>query len=167
MPTIIATAGANNANSYVTLAQAETYMETRLHITAWEDAGSTEKEAALIWAARLIDYTVRFNGTKTDSTQSMAWPRTGLTNNGEDVDEDTIPQLIKDMQVELAFLLLSTDRTLENDAAAQGLTSVKAGSVSLTFKDTIPPPTAVPDTLLAMLPLEWVWRAVPYPLVVA
>jgi hypothetical protein len=167
MPTIVATAGASNANSYVTLAEAETYMETRLHKTAWEDAESSEKEAALIWAARLIDRTMRFNGTKVASTQALAWPRSGLTDeSGFAVAENSVPQIIKDLQVELAFLLLSSDRTAESSVGAQGITDIKAGPVSLSFKDEITIKT-VPDTLLATIPVEWTWRKVPYPLVVS
>ena len=164
--TIVATAGASNANSYATELEAETYMESRLHKDAWDDAGGDEKKAALVWAGRLIDRTIRFNGTKVSESQSMAWPRSGLTDeSGFSVSEASVPQIIKDLQVELAFLLLSTDRTKESDAAAAGLTSLRAGPVSLSFKDEIEI-KQVPDTLLAMLPTEWVWREVPYPLVV-
>ena len=166
MPTITATVGASDANSFVTLSDAEAYFTTRLHYAAWTAATQSQKEAALIWAGRLINHTVRFNGTKTDSDQSMSWPRSGLTDNGEDTPSDSIPEVIKNIQCDLSLLLLSTDRTLENDASVQGLTSLKAGPVALGFKDNIAVPRAVPDTLIAMLPVEWVWRAVPYPLVV-
>lgn len=166
MPTITATAGAIDANSYVTLDEAETYMESRLHKTTWEDADQAEKEAALIWAGRLIDRTIRFNGTKASETQAMAWPRSGLVDESNyDVSESSVPLIIKDLQVELAFLLLSSDRTAESQAGAQGLTSLRAGPVSLSFKDEIVV-KQVPDTLLATLPITWVWRAAPYPLVV-
>ena len=166
MPTIVETVGATNANSYVSLSEAEDYMETRLHKTAWEDAGSGEKEAALIWAGRIIDRTIRFNGTKVSSTQSMAWPRAGLTDgSGYEVSQTAIPVIIKDLQIEMAFLLLSSDRTAENEAGAAGLTSLRAGPVSLSFKDEITV-KQVPDTLIATLPTEWVFRDVPYPLVV-
>ena len=167
MPTIVTTVGAANANSYVAVADADTYMASRLHAEAWvDDADNTEKEAALIWAARLIDTTVRFNGTKVTSTQSMAWPRAGLTDeSGYDVSENAIPQIIKYLQMELALLLLTTDRTKESQAAAAGLTSLRAGPVSLSFKDEIQV-KQVPDTLMAMLPMEWVWQPIPNILVV-
>lgn len=166
MPTIVETVGASNANSFVSLAEAETYMTSRLHKTVWEDADQTDKEAALIWAGRLINRTVRFNGSKVSETQAMAWPRSGLVDeSGFSVSQSTIPQIIKDLQVELAFLLLSSDRTAENQASAAGLTSLRAGPVSLSFKDDITV-KQIPDTLLETLPIEWVWRATPYPLVV-
>lgn len=168
MPTIVTTVGAANANSYVSVADADTYMASRLHAEAWvDDAGATEKEAALIWAARLIDTTVRFNGTKVTSTQSMAWPRAGLTDeSGYDVPENGIPQIIKYLQMELALLLLTTDRTKESQASAAGLTSLRAGPVSLSFKDEIQV-KQIPDTLMAMLPMEWVWQPIPNILVVS
>ena len=45
--TIIATPGASNANSYVTLANAETFFESRLHKTDWTDATDANKNIAL------------------------------------------------------------------------------------------------------------------------
>lgn len=166
MPTIVATAGAVDANSYVTLAEAETYMTTRLHITTWTAATNTQKESALIWATRLVDRTLRFNGAKASDTQALVWPRTGLVDeSGVDVSSSSVPQIIKDLQVEMSLLLLSADRTAESQAGAAGLTSLRAGPVTLAFKDEIVV-KQVPDTLVATLPVEWVWRATPYPLVV-
>ena len=166
MPTLVVTVGGTTSNSYNTVDEADDYMATRLHIEAWDNAGTTEKEAALIWAARLIDRTIRFSGSKVSELQAMAWPRSGLSDeSGYALSELTIPQIIKDLQSELALLLLSSDRTAESQAGAQGLTSLRAGPVTLSFKDEIIV-KQVPDTLLATIPVEWMWYAVPHPLVV-
>ena len=167
MPTIVETPGATNANSYVTRAQADTYFSERLHSSAWTSASGDTKDAALVWAAKLLDRTVRYNGSKTSSSQSMAWPRSGMVDeSGNEIADTVIPQTIKDVQCELAMLLIGTDRSLENQASAQGLTSLRAGPVSLSFKDEIKV-NVVPDTLMAMMPIEWLWSKTPYPVVVS
>ena len=45
--TIIATAKATNANSYVTLAEADAYLEGRLAVTNWDAASDDSKNRAL------------------------------------------------------------------------------------------------------------------------
>lgn len=65
-----------------------------------------------------------------------------------------IPQALKDAQSELAGQLLIADSTLDNPVSVQGLTSVKAGSVSLTFKDDIAA-HVLPDAVMNLLPPGW------------
>lgn len=65
-----------------------------------------------------------------------------------------IPQALKDAQSELAGQLAMEDTTLNNPVIVQGLTSVRAGSVALGFKDTILP-QVIPDAVLNMLPWSW------------
>ena len=55
---------------------------------------------------------------------------------------------------EFAGQLKKGDRSLDNDVIVQGLTSVKAGSVSLSFKDMILP-QVMPDAVLNMMPDSW------------
>ncbi len=94
-----------------------------------------------MWAAQMLDALFKWTGTATDDVQALAWPRTGLlTTNSFPLDPTVIPQRLKDAQSEFAGILLSgtTDRTADNpDLKAIGeqtqLTSVKAGSVALSF----------------------------------
>lgn len=58
------------------------------------------------------------------------------TRNNVLIASNVIPQELKNATAELAGQLAIGDRTLDNDVIAQGLTSVKAGSVALTFKDS-------------------------------
>lgn len=167
MPTINATPGEADSNSYGTLEEAETYMESRLHITNWSDASDDEKDSALIWATRLIDATVRFTGVKASVEQALEWPRTGMYDRSSNaIDDDVIPQQLKDVQFELALLLLVSDRTVESDVAAQGITDIKAGPVSLSFKESIEMNQAVPANLRVMFPHSWLMVPEPWALVV-
>lgn len=64
------------------------------------------------------------------------------------------PQPLKDAESELAGQLKKGDRTLDNDVIIQGITDVKAGSVGVSFKDTIIP-QVIPDAVYNIMPQSW------------
>jgi hypothetical protein len=104
--TIIATPGAVNANSYVTVAQADAYMAARLNAGAWTSATADIKAAALIEAQRSMQ-TLPWLGQRTGTTQALAWPRTEVVDpdspTGAVYADDIIPQRVQDAQIEWAF----------------------------------------------------------------
>ena len=65
-----------------------------------------------------------------------------------------IPQDLKDAESEFAGQLLQGDRSLDNSVIVQGLTSIKAGTVALGFKQDIIP-QVVPDAVLNLMPQTW------------
>lgn len=171
MPTIIATPGDPAANSYLTLAEAQAYWDTKLFTDAWDN--SPDQIAALILATRTLNailtpkreyypavgnVTAYFSigptwtGVRASDTQALAWPRIGMFNGiGVPIDSTAIPQELKNATAELAGQMSLADRTLDNDAAAQGIASVKAGSVAVTFKNG-----AGAALIIKVLP-EFVW----------
>jgi hypothetical protein len=183
---LVATPGAANANSYLTLAEAETYFATRLTITEWEKAA--DQDALLIMATRVIDallspfkqyvactdrcgahYRIRpqWTGAPTDAVQALAWPRTGMFNrNGFAIASNVIPQALKDATAELAGQLAKADRTLDNDVAIQGITSVRAGSVAITFKDSIQT-AVIPIAVWDLLVPSWMTDEIILPMMTA
>ena len=80
--TIHHTVGAANANSYISLTEANELIEGLIaddDVIAWE-AGSTSddyRNRALYTAAQRIDRE-RFLGARATDTQAMQWPRTGV-----------------------------------------------------------------------------------------
>jgi len=127
------TPGGPTANSYATVAEADLYNSTRPQGGAWTGADSA-KEGALKWAALLLDASFVWTGSASTDTQNLCWPRTGmLTRNGFPIDPAVIPDDLKYAQCEYARQLMVTDLTATNDVAVQGITSVKAGSVGVTF----------------------------------
>jgi hypothetical protein len=131
-PTLVATAGASNANTYCTLAEAETYMDSRLHVDAWDEAVSDDKNKGLLWATSLLDDLVTWYGWKSTTGQALRWPRTGVYNiDGESISSLQIPQFLKDATAEFAFQLLSEDRTLETNRDLMGFESMTVGPLSL------------------------------------
>lgn len=65
-----------------------------------------------------------------------------------------IPQELKDAVSELAGQLSLADRTLDSDVAVQGVTSVRAGSVSVSFRENVEA-QVLPDVIWALMPDSW------------
>lgn len=68
--------------------------------------------------------------------------------------DNILPQQLKDAVCELAISTLVSDVFADSDVAAQGITSIKAGPVSLTFKDEIAA-RGLPSFVTALLPTSW------------
>ena len=78
--TIVATAGAANANSYLTLSDADDLIDGLIKdddVVAWGTASADDQNRALYTATQRIDRE-RFLGAKATDTQALQWPRTGV-----------------------------------------------------------------------------------------
>ena len=147
--TIDATAGGANANSYLTLADAQTIIDGMVEdadVTAWASATTDQKNRALYTATQRLDRE-RFIGARATDTQALPWPRTGVRKPdtyvntyatgfpfriSEDYFTDTeIPDQVKRAQVVLAVYL-------NNNKAGIGLSgledykNVQIGSLNVT-----------------------------------
>lgn len=132
--TLIATAGAVNANSYCTLAEAYIYHQSRLHsMPTWDAADDGEEKApALVWATRLLDETLKWVGLKATDAQALRWPRTFAYDiDGIEISDTTIPQFLKNATAEYAFYLLGTDMTADDTRDLMGFEELKVGPISL------------------------------------
>lgn len=172
MLVITATPGSATANSFETLLEAQAYFESRLPLAGWDNADS--QDVLLVMATRVLNMMAQphkklrrigdtdfyitgrqWTGSPTTTTQRLAWPRTGMYDaNGNAIPSDVIPQALKDAQSELAGQLGETDTTLDNAVSVGGITSIKAGSVSLTFKDMIDT-HVLPDAVMNLMPPSW------------
>jgi hypothetical protein len=152
---IDATAKGASSNSYVTLAQADQYHDNRVaSSTTWGDSSENNKIRAILWATELLESLYDWNGAVTITTQKLAWPRSGLWNrNGYALDEDTLPEPIRDATAEFARQLLVSRRADDNPTEAESLTNLKAGSISLTFDD--PYNKIIPDVVYHLIPEMW------------
>ncbi len=132
--TIIATVGGSNSNSYVTLAEANQYHSERLHNEEWTNADDTTKEAGLLWATKVLDANFKWEGEIKTTTQALDWPRYSVYDkNNILVDSDIIPIGVKNAQSELAFLLITDDRTLSADEVMNGISEAKASVLTVKF----------------------------------
>ncbi len=152
--TFVATPGASNANSYLTVAEYADYIQTAFEPT--EASNALDDPQNLVMATRTLNallsghrrlvvgteypyYIVSpaWTGAPATTTQSLPWPRIGMYDtNGNAIAEDVIPLDLKNATAELARLLKSGDRTVDNDVTTQGITAVKAGSVEVKFRDS-------------------------------
>lgn len=171
MATLDATVGGAASNSYLTLAEAATYFEMRTTVPGWETAD--EQEVLLMMATRVMDAMARphstyypgppphtitsgaWTGAPATTTQRLAWPRTGMYDqNGNVIASNVIPLDLKYATAELAGQLGTADSTVDNSVQIQGITSIRAGSVALTFKDMIER-HVIPDMVYSLMPSSW------------
>ena len=139
--TINATAGAANANSYITIAEAQAYADSDIDASQWDTAIVDQRTRALITATRNLDL-VGYVGTRTTTTQALAWPRKDFTTTEKTYSDTEIPAEIKLAQWELTKALLA-------DIIVAGAV---AGSTSL-----IPgiPNTGLKRIKLDVMEVEW------------
>ena len=146
---IVATPGAANANSYVTLAEAQAIIDGMIEdadVQHWGSGNTDSRNRALTTATQRLDRE-RFLGARATDTQSLQWPRTGVRKPDTyintyavgfpfrittDYFTDTeIPDQIQRAQVSLAVFL-------HNNTDALGLSgledykNVKIGSLDVT-----------------------------------
>lgn len=105
-------------NTYISLADAETYMESRYDCSgAWAAASNGTKNILLVQATKMIDRQP-WRGSKTASTQSLEFPRDGYTTADTEYDK------VEGACVEQALWLLSQNPTTRAAAQAQGVQSL-------------------------------------------
>ena len=147
--TIDATAGGANANSYITLAEADTFVEAMISssdVSKWTTGNDDTRNRALTAAAERLDRE-RFLGARATNTQARQWPRTGVRKPdtyvntyatgfpfriSEDYFTDTeIPDQVKRAQIELAVYLKNNVDGISL-GGLEDFKSVKIGSLQVT-----------------------------------
>jgi len=117
--------GRVDANSYASAADGDAYHDGHLYASAWTAATTANKEAALVFATRLIDSQVQFSGWRAHDEQALQWPRESCPDPdrglaiaivlrlraGNFVDSDVVPKNILNATCEMARELLIADRT--------------------------------------------------------
>lgn len=139
--TIDATVGGASANSFVTLAEAQTYMDGRLNESAWELATTDNQNRALVEATRWLS-AKQWGGLRVSSTQALAWPRYWAENPdyqfGGNIyfDSTIIPQRVKDATCELAlqFVKAGTSDIAALDAK-QNIIEKTVGPLTTRYSD--------------------------------
>ena len=131
--TITATLSSATANSYVTLAEANTYFETVPDSTTWDDKTVDQKNRALIAATRWID-TFVFYGDRCDNGQALKFPRNNYKVDDVELACTAIPNDIKYAQYELARALANeTDAITGNKGTDGTYEEVKLGDIEVKY----------------------------------
>lgn len=113
-------------NSYISLADANTYFSNRLFSDEWAAKSDAVKTQSLVMSARHLDRMFEWEGQATDKDQPMAWPRDNLyTLNGALLDPSVVPQDVIDAQCELAYQWCQHDQ-LSPSASANTATDINS-----------------------------------------
>ncbi len=109
-------AGLTNANSYVTVAEADQYLENSGRKGGtWGTLGSTSKQAALVSAFffMLARWNERWRGFPTNEDQAGDWPqRDQVKRSGHAYASNEIAVAVKNAQIEYALIEATTPGSL-------------------------------------------------------
>jgi hypothetical protein len=150
---IDATVGGVNANSYLSLVDAQSMIDGMVlsaDVTAWGTATTDAKNRALVSAAQRLDRE-RFLGARSNDDQAMQWPRTGVRKPDTYINtyavgfpfrittdyftDEEIPDQVKRAQVELAVYLNNNTDGISL-SGLEDYKSVSIGSISVTTNTT-------------------------------
>lgn len=130
-------------NTYISLVDAQTYINSTLYRTLWNN--STDQEVALIAATRIIDQ-LQYIGTKALEEQTLQFPRKGQTD---------IPEVIKQATVEQAVAMLKNP---DYDSVISNLNVIQESAGAATTFDR----SAIPEHLVYGILSFRAWQLV-YP----
>ena len=134
--TIDATLSGASANSYVTLAAANTYFETVPDSSTWTSKTDDQKNRALISATRWIDG-LSFYGDRCTTTQALKWPREDYKVDGIDLACTLIPDPIKTATYELARALANDTDAITGTTGTTGIyDEVELGDLRVKYNKT-------------------------------
>lgn len=123
-----------NTNSYVEIADADTYFETRIDSANWFDAEDEIKEQALVTATYMVDDN-SWIGSAVSSSQALAWPRKNAIyydnrmGSNITVGQAEVPNKVKVAVYEQALHLVNNEDVLMGQS--QTFESISIGSISL------------------------------------
>ena len=131
--TIDATLSGAAANSYVTLAAADTYFETVPDSSTWTSKTTDQTTRALISATRWID-ALSFYGDRCTTTQALKWPREDYTVDGIDLACTLIPDGIKVATYELARAFANDTDAITGSTGTTGIyDAVELGDLKVKY----------------------------------
>ena len=155
--------GRSDANAYANAADGDAYHDGHLYATAWTAATTASKEAALVFATRLIDSQFQFGGSRANETQALQWPRVNCPDPDKAatrvlvklwltdsfVSASVVPKAVRDATCEMARELLLADRTAA--PAGEGLKYQNVGPNQTGYDkaDTRPVISHVAQAMLA------------------
>jgi len=136
--------GLAGANSYVSVADSDTYFTDRNN-TTWTGSTDAAKQAALVKATQFVDSMVDFVGTKNSGTQALKWPRTGAYDGDNYLLSSTeVPGRVEDCVCEFANHVISGTDLI--DVYTKGVIEERVeGAVSIKYDKSSPDFTRYSD----------------------
>ena len=137
--------GSATANSYVTVADYDAYLDARYPSRT---AITTAQAEAYIF--RAMDYfeNLNFQGRKNSEAQALQWPRAGVCIDGFGVDSNEIPSLVLTAVYELAYGF--EQGYCINDPVGRETASEAVGALNVTYKNSSAERTLLPAATQAL-----------------
>jgi hypothetical protein len=131
-------------NTFIALADADTYHSDRGN-ASWAAATETDRQSALIKATDYITDHYSWKGLKTVSSQGLAWPRTGATDeDGYELSSDVIPEAVKRATSELALLIIGGESLTAKRERGGNVKREKIGPLETEYMDSATPGDTYP-----------------------
>lgn len=128
------------ANSYVSLAEMEEYLSTRVAdpalLEAWQNLEEVQQIMILVNASRSIDLVSTWVGNKYSAHQGMDWPRYDVVYEGYILNiEGTAPQRVKEATCEMAIWNMQNSGAV---SVGQNLAydSIRVGPININFNES-------------------------------
>ena len=115
--------GSATAESYLSVADADTYWAAHGAPSEWTDAVTAAKETALRVATQYLDaaYGPRWQGQSKSSAQRLAWPRAAVLDlDGYLIASDDLPRNLEEATAEAALRQITETDGLMPDVASPG-----------------------------------------------
>lgn len=135
-------AGLSDSNSYVAVADADSYFSDRNN-TDWANLSTEEKQAALLYATSYIDAKFDWPGYLKETTQALDWPRSSAYDN-ETRLLTGVPQKLKDATCELALVHATTEKLNTTFDRGGAVKSESVGAVSVEYFEGAAPGVTYP-----------------------
>jgi hypothetical protein len=125
--------GKPNANSYISLEEANSYFENkRLNSSSWTSTSDANKKIALKMATSVLDHEVQWKGEKRYTAGSLRWPRNWVyDDDGALLSNDYVPSTVREATAEMALWLLGQDRFTNRSGI--GLKKLRVDVIELEF----------------------------------
>lgn len=127
--------GKSDADSYLSVAGADTYHTNHSGSSNWSGADTATKEKALRLATQYLDmvYFDRWQGARVSQDQRLDWPRAFVVIDGFGLASDELPQQLLDACAELGLLEITETAGLIPDLTDPGIIGrelVKIGPIT-------------------------------------
>jgi hypothetical protein len=143
--------GRADANSFISVEDADAYHALRGN-SAWAGLTLEKKQANLVVAFDYMEgvYGMAYPGRRVYAQQGSSFPRVGMSAYGFPVKPNEIPQTVKKVQAELAFIANSQPLTAN---AKRGKKRVKVGPIDVEYDGSAPMQTVFVAAARMMAPL--------------
>lgn len=145
-------AGLPDANSYVTVLFADSYV-TQRSLDGWLTLTTADKEAALINATDFVEATFSesFRGFKRTESQALSWPRSGAIVDDFLIPENSIPVRLQQAVVQAALRSAAGDVLIQDQS--QRVVEEKVDVLTVKYAEFSDPQTRYPMVTRLLTPL--------------